>query len=1303
MITAFALAATLLAQAPPPGLFIHRAGPQNTAGASTRLDGAPAGRRGDWVLAVTQNWNPGGGGGVYNPHPVGIRFAGGVWEIVNLDGAPMPAGAGFNVLAMPPGPRAFVHAAAAENLSNNWTTLAAEAKGQTLLVTPVAGEATEARAVGLWATGGRWAIFNQDRQAMRPGSRFHVVDLPGSTHAAAAANVAGHITTTDVQQGDAGAIVFLAPVFAGPYVESPLGIYWDGGRWKLFAQDRRELPVSSAFNLVAFSSKEVQAAGSSAPPTVPPSITHLPPVEPPPPVQPPPIKHAPPVVVTPPVEPPPVKPPPVTQIPPVVVTPPVQTPPVQPPPVRPPVVPPLHIPPAVLTPPPAAPNWDFSQGTLGWEKTGTAFDNQPTVGDNVYAARIGVGKIGGDYFNVPYPIGNNGKPWIGTYENRPDDSQPLGTVQGDEPQGTLTSPPFPVAKGSHFFSFLIGGGNDVERLGVALLVEGRGAFGPTKFRATGLNCETMRREVWDLSQLVGHRAKVVVRDLSSGPWGHTNVADFRTYGQDPRPRLARAEVAPGVSGLVDPETPVFGLADLHAHPAAHLAFGGNLYAGRPLGRMASSLGTCESNHRKSPTEIHPGPAEGFFIAIGNAFGDLFGGMGAFFSGNINAFKDKLYEIDGPLHSGVGYPALQSWRYYNRLHEHMHVDWIRRAYDGGLRLMVADAVHNTLLAEIDPQARRELIRDRESADAQIEYIKRMAGECSEWMEIAYDPGQARDIIRRGKLAVVLGIEVDAIGNLRRPTAEQLDAELDRLFGLGVRHVFPIHLADSVFGGCAIYGDMFNLNNYYLNSRLFRIRDGQPAGTEFRLDAPRIDGAAHHVNLDLNLGSQINMGDLAHAYDAARPTYERYVGHANAMGLSDVGRSGIQKLMSLGMLIDIDHMSALSLDEVVTMAERRAVGDRRGYPVMSGHTTFRALGRGLSERNWSRDSHALSQESSKGHQDAVRIAALGGMFAPITCMNDCRKAAGSPVESDASGTSKDLAQSIHYAVQMSLGRGVGIGTDLAMLGGFGPRFGTDACPAMVMPEKVRDFAGATVDARGESRDGVLDLRRAQARAQGAGVRYDSPIRDYRRYRFFWTHGNTGRPIYTERQRDFWEALAIWDSGTDPERADQPDILNNRSLNTMAVVKAFAHGLRADSPAQVAGRGGIATYYAEKRAAFLARHPEQEGHDPGGPEEGIVREILADVRPIWDLWQRMKNASHPAPIKRLVYEGIVNEKPYVRDFDINIDGFAHYGMLPDALQDLKNVGLQERHFQAMFKSAEEFLRMWERCWAMRSPPAR
>jgi microsomal dipeptidase-like Zn-dependent dipeptidase len=49
--------------------------------------------------------------------------------------------------------------------------------------------------------------------------------------------------------------------------------------------------------------------------------------------------------------------------------------------------------------------------------------------------------------------------------------------------------------------------------------------------------------------------------------------------------------------------------------------------------------------------------------------------------------------------------------------------------------------------------------------------------------------------------------------------------------------------------------------------------------------------------------------------------------------------------------------------------------------------------------------------------------------------------------------------------------------------------------------------------------------------------------------------------------------------------------------------------------------------------------------------------------------------------------------RVYDFNVDGFAHYGLLPDLLQDLKNLRLPSTAFQALFSSAEAYLRTWEK----------
>jgi hypothetical protein len=79
--------------------FIHHADLLNTAGNYTYLDDPLTNGGPDAVLSVTQNWNPGGGGGVYNNHPVGAVYDAKLkkWAVLNRDGASMPRGAAFNI------------------------------------------------------------------------------------------------------------------------------------------------------------------------------------------------------------------------------------------------------------------------------------------------------------------------------------------------------------------------------------------------------------------------------------------------------------------------------------------------------------------------------------------------------------------------------------------------------------------------------------------------------------------------------------------------------------------------------------------------------------------------------------------------------------------------------------------------------------------------------------------------------------------------------------------------------------------------------------------------------------------------------------------------------------------------------------------------------------------------------------------------------------------------------------------------------------------------------------------------------
>ena len=150
------------------------------------------------------------------------------------------------------------------------------------------------------------------------------------------------------------------------------------------------------------------------------------------------------------------------------------------------------------------------------------------------------------------------------------------------------------------------------------------------------------------------------------------------------------------------------------------------------------------------------------------------------------------------------------------------------------------------------------------------------------------------------------------------------------------------------------------------------------------------------------------------------------------------------------------------------------------------------------------------------------------------------------------------------------------------------------------------------------------------------------------------------------------------------------------TIDTINAFCKGLRELREDQVRGYGILQTFRKEMRAAYFCRFPGIQN------EPADVVAIYKEIEPVWNAWKAMQtNAAHPTPLKKLVYSGTVDGKPYRRDFDINLDSFAHYGMLPDALQDLTNVGLATPTRRALFNGAEQYIQTWEKAWKMRRTP--
>src|SRR5262249_14450047 len=51
----------------------------------------------------------------------------------------------------------------------------------------------------------------------------------------------------------------------------------------------------------------------------------------------------------------------------------------------------------------------------------------------------------------------------------------------------------------------------------------------------------------------------------------------------------------------------------------------------------------------------------------------------------------------------------------------------------------------------------------------------------------------------------------------------------------------------------------------------------------------------------------------------------------------------------------------------------------------------------------------------------------------------------------------------------------------------------------------------------------------------------------------------------------------------------------------------------------------------------------------------------------------------------------------FDLNVDGLAHVGLLPDLVKDMETIGMSPVYLDALFNSAEEYIRTWERADAI------
>ena len=268
----------VLVLVPSSDIFVHTATTGNSAIDFTKIDNALTNGHPNAIAFTTPNYNPGGVGGTYNIHNIGVTYNGSQWRIFNQNGSSIPVNAAFNVLVPNPDTSVFVHTVTAANTYAGYTTiidypLTNGNPNAKILVTPNYGPGGvggiyDDHPIGVMYSSGKWVIFNQDFVAMPLGAAFNVfVPTAGPgvavfVHTATAGNstLDGTFINNALTNSNPNAIIVVTPNYtpvggcpcAGD--SHPIGVVYNHyiRKWAIFNRDGTNMPVYAAFNVYVF-------------------------------------------------------------------------------------------------------------------------------------------------------------------------------------------------------------------------------------------------------------------------------------------------------------------------------------------------------------------------------------------------------------------------------------------------------------------------------------------------------------------------------------------------------------------------------------------------------------------------------------------------------------------------------------------------------------------------------------------------------------------------------------------------------------------------------------------------------------------------------------------------------------------------------------------------------------------------------------------------------------------------------------------------------------------------------------------
>jgi hypothetical protein len=404
---------------------------------------------------------------------------------------------------------------------------------------------------------------------------------------------------------------------------------------------------------------------------------------------------------------------------------------------------------------------------------------------------------------------------------------------------------------------------------------------------------------------------------------------------------------------------VWGFADLHTHPASFLGFGSDqngdngLIWGKPAHAGGLDLATSsQSANLSSDLQSCPSASIGPY-SLGYTHNNATGNDPVKLMTDATIVSTLDGTSPGWVHQSQGALSFVDWPAGLTVdHQVMHINSIKRAFDGGLRLMFASVTNDELLSKLwkqglnlggNPMPTHDLSFDYNSAVAQLTYITNLVNANNTWMQIVTSPSQARAAISGNppKLAVVLSLEMDSLS---------LGQIQSLVIQFGVAHVIPVHLADnSSFGGTALYSDTFNgLSNFINGSYYSPVKD---PNVNFLLGTPppSLQPISTSTVLKVSAGS-VNVGPAILAFNpelavplitlptgalgyipvmptAAQPTTP---GQINS---KDLNQNQFLALMQMGLLLDIVHMGQTTASTALNLAQQYH------YPLMDSHTGIR----------------------------------------------------------------------------------------------------------------------------------------------------------------------------------------------------------------------------------------------------------------------------------------------------------------------------------------------------------------------------